>query len=124
MPAGQEDGRDWPSDSLKQFGLPKNCLVRKGKEYEAVYKKGNRVRGDGFTLIFLKNNLGYNRLGISIHRQIRGAVKRNRIKRIIRESFRLSRQLYPQNSDIVFTVRPGFSLKTPAAINEAVGLLI
>ncbi len=123
MLAGQKEEKGWPSDPLKKFGLPKSCLVRKGWEYEAVYNKGRRLRGDGFSLIFLKNNLGYNRLGISIHKRIKGAVKRNRIKRIFRESFRLSRQHYPLGSDVVVTVRPDFILKTPAEITEAVDLM-
>jgi len=124
MPAGLKDERGWPFDTLKQLGLPKRSLVRKGWEYQAIYKKGKRFKGNNFTLIVAENNLGYNRLGISIHSQIKGAVKRNRIKRIIRESFRLARESYPLESDIVVTVRPGFSLNSPEAMTEAVSRLL
>lgn len=123
MPVEQKGERDWLFDSLKKFGLPKSHFVRKGWEYEIIYKKGKRLRGNGYILIYLKNNLGYNRLGISIHKRIKGAVKRNRIKRIIRESFRLSRHSYPAESDMVIAVRPGFALKSPVEISEDVSLL-
>jgi ribonuclease P protein component len=94
--------------------------VRKGWEFEQVYRKGKRLHGHGFSLIYHGNELGWNRLGISINGKIKGAVKRNRIKRIIRDSFRLNRELYPHDSDIIFTVRPGFSLDTPSAVSQAV----
>lgn len=102
------------------FKLPKIHLLRKGWEFEQVYKQGKRLHGQGFTLIFHPNNLEYSRIGISVHRQIRGAVKRNRIKRIIRESFRLHRELYPAGADIVFAIRPGLGLDSTAEINQAV----
>ena len=97
--------------------------MRKGWEFEQVYKQGKRLHGAGFSLIYLLSDLGSNRLGISINGKIKGAVKRNRIKRIVRESFRLSRGLYPHDADIVFTVRPGFSLDSPSAVSQAVSLL-
>lgn len=85
-----------------------------------MYRQGTRRHGSGFTLILCPNELGYNRIGISVHRKLKGAVKRNRIKRIIRESFRLERAIYPLCADIVFAVRPDFSLKSPAEIASSV----
>ncbi len=85
-----------------------------------MYRKGTRVRGKGFALVIMQNSLSYNRLGVSIHRHVRGTVQRNRIKRIIKESFRLRREIFPQSCDIVFTVRPNFSLNGPASIMAAV----
>jgi len=108
---------------LKKHGLSKKCLLRKNNEFEQVYTQGKRVYGDGFTLIYHDNQLGYCRLGISIHRRIKGAVKRNRIKRIIRESFRLEREIYPLNADIVFAVKPNFSVKSSRDVTRAVSLL-
>jgi ribonuclease P protein component len=108
---------------LKRFALPKTCLVRKGWEFEQVYRQGKRFHGAGFSLIYHTNELGSNRLGISISRKIKGAVKRNRIKRIIRESFRLCRGWYPRDADIVFAVRPGFLLDSQSSVSQAVSLL-
>jgi ribonuclease P protein component len=98
--------------------------VRKGWEYQQVYGQGMRMHGKGFSLIHCRNTLGRNRLGISISGKIKGSVKRNRIKRIIRESFRLNRDVYPRDADIVFTVRPDFALNSPSAITMAVALLM
>ncbi|MGB3209918.1 MAG: ribonuclease P protein component [Desulforhopalus sp.] len=94
--------------------------MRKGWEFEKVYSTGKRLHGEGFTLICRPNSAGASRLGISVHRKIRGAVKRNRIKRIIRESFRLWQKHYPAGADIVFAVRPDFSCAHPVDICAAV----
>jgi ribonuclease P protein component len=100
--------------------LLKSSLLRKGWEFDQVYSSGKRLHGKGFTLICRANSSGASRLGISVHRKIRGAVKRNRIKRIIRESFRLRQKQYPAEADIVFAVRTGFGFNHPADISEAV----
>jgi len=120
MPAEQGGGRDFLPKPLGKLQLRKSSLLRKGWEFERVYSKGNRLHADGFTLICSANFSGHSRLGISVHRKIRGAVKRNRIKRIVRESFRLHPEQYPQSMDMVFAVRPGFSLSHPSDICRAV----
>ena len=78
------------------------------------------MHGRGFALVCLANESSTSRLGISVHRKIRGAVKRNRIKRIIRESFRLEREQYPAGADIVFAVRQDFFYSHPRDVSEAV----
>lgn len=123
MRGGHAAARDCLPDSLKKYGLSKQCLLRKSHEFERVYKQGKRVHGDGFTLIYQPNEIGYNRLGISVHRQLKGAVKRNRIKRIIRESFRLARDRYPGEADIVVAVKPTFAMGSPGDVTRAVSTL-
>lgn len=119
VPEEQRVARNFQLKLIDQR-LLKTSLLRKGWEFEKVYSKGKRWHGNGYTLICLDNGSAISRLGISVHRKIRGAVKRNRIKRIIRESFRLERKRYPQCVDIVFAVRPEFSCKHPGDICKAV----
>jgi ribonuclease P protein component len=97
---------------LNRFALPKSHLLRTTGEFQRVYQTGQRLRGNGFALIFLPNTLPYNRLGISVQKKTGNSVRRNRIKRLVREVFRLNRELFPQASDIVVTVRPGFAINS------------
>jgi ribonuclease P protein component len=54
----------------------------------------------------LPNDLGHPRLGISISRRVGTAPVRNRIKRLLREAFRLHRYDLPRGYDLVIVVRP------------------
>jgi len=118
---------------MNPLSLPKTYLLRKKSEYDNVYLRGKRVHGEKFSLILLPNNLEHNRLGISIHGQLKGAAKRNRIKRIIREFFRLNRRFLQEKSsrscelpsmDIVITVRKGFNMKKLADFAVAISSLL
>lgn len=99
---------------LDRFRLPKEHLLRSNGEFQRVYRSGRRLRGEGFALIVCANSLAHNRLGISVHRKSGSAVVRNRIKRLVRETFRLNRDMFPAASDIVVTIRPGFAIMSLA----------
>jgi ribonuclease P protein component len=81
--------------------------LRTAAEFERVYRAGRRA-GDGlFTVSALANAFGFARLGMSVSTKTVGnAVRRNRVRRIIRELFRERRALLPA-VDLVVTSRPG-----------------
>jgi ribonuclease P protein component len=105
------------------FGLPKSSLLRKTGEYNLVYRQGRRLRGPGFLLVCCGSGQPGSRLGISVPAKTGCAVRRNRIKRIVRETFRLHRDIFPSSSDIVFAVRPEFSLHGLNEVRAAVAAL-
>jgi len=83
-------------------------------EFERVYKSGSRCGDQLFGASALKNDLGHARLGLSIGAKAVGnAVRRNRLRRLVREQFRLCQAELPA-LDIVITARPG-ARQAPAA---------
>lgn len=89
--------------------FPKKAVLQKKREFDRVYRSGRRLYGEGFAVIFAPNDYDMNRLGISVPKKVGTAVRRNRIKRLIREVFRTNRDCFPSNADVVITVRPGFA---------------
>jgi ribonuclease P protein component len=72
-----------------------------------VYRRGRRVRSPSFTLFALANAVGRCRLGITVTRRIGGAVLRNRVKRRLREVFRLNRAALCPPLDLVINAHAG-----------------
>ena len=69
-------------------GRPK---LRKPAEFRSVYEEGKRFDGRLMTAFVRPNATGQHRLGITASKRVsRLAVDRNRMKRLLREMFRLS----------------------------------
>jgi ribonuclease P protein component len=74
-------------------------------EYEAVYRDGRRRSSQQFAVFYRANGLGRSRFGISVKKELGGAVVRNRIRRRIREILRLNDSEIPAGWDIVIHPR-------------------
>ena len=57
-------------------------------QFDAVFKRGTRVGGRLFLVVYAPNRVRQHRLGLAVGRRVGGAVARNRAKRLLRESFR------------------------------------
>jgi ribonuclease P protein component len=79
----------------------KKRLVRKS-DFDRAFREGVRARGAILVVVARPNGLEHTRLGLSIGKSIwKSAVKRNRVRRIFRESFRLSYADLPSGLDLV-----------------------
>lgn len=79
--------------------------IRKKKDFLFLYKKGNRYRGRYFILVYLSNNLSFSRMGVVVSKKIGNAVKRNKIKRWMRDLFRRNKDLLKFSIDIIIVAK-------------------
>lgn len=75
--------------------------VTKHSRYRAIYAQGVWKSSRHFTTISCLSDKETKRLGITVTKKVGNAVKRNRIKRLIREFFRLNKCLFPAGYDVV-----------------------
>ena len=95
-------------DSVKpdSAAFPKQYRLLRRLDFQRVYKQGQRRSASLCTVFYRPNGLAETRLGITVPRRLGTAVLRNRIKRRIREVFRLHRRELPGGWDIVLNPRP------------------
>jgi ribonuclease P protein component len=85
----------------------KNFRLGKAGEFTRVFQNGQRSTDKFFKVIAVQGNSKYPRLGMVVaKRHIPHAVNRNRVKRIIRESFR-THQDQLKGFDVVIMAREG-----------------
>lgn len=70
-----------------------------------VYQQGVRSHSKNFTIIAYRNPSGTRRLGITVGKKVGNAVKRNRIKRLLREFFRLNKTQFSPAQDFVIMAK-------------------
>lgn len=79
--------------------------LKKSKEFSVVYKTGKSVADRYFVLYYRKNKSGQNRIGYSVSKKVGNAVTRNRIKRLLKEAYRLNYINDRVGYDFVFIAR-------------------
>lgn len=94
------------TDLPPRLRLTKRQKLRRPREFRRVYDAGCKA-GDQHLLVFvLPNDLGVTRVGLSVSRKHGTAIARNRIKRLLREAFRLGQHDLPAGLDLVLIPRP------------------
>jgi len=81
--------------------FPKNYRLRKRYEFVSLKKNGEQIQNPFFLLNYALNSKNdASRLGITVTKKTGNAVVRNRIKRLVRETFRKNRHILTQNYDL------------------------
>jgi len=102
-PAGGSSGSDGPAGARR---FPRAARLTTGAEFARVFRRSARSADPYFTVLAHFHDRGEPRLGMAVSRRTaRSAVIRNRIKRLVRESFRHGCDRLPC-ADIVVISRP------------------
>ena len=79
--------------------------LKKNRDFQSVYRKGKPYGNKYLVMYLLANDLGRNRVGISVSKKVGNSVVRHRMTRLIREIFRLNKKNIRNGLDIITVVR-------------------
>ncbi len=79
--------------------------LKKNHEFRRLYRKGESSGNLYLVMYCRKNRLGLNRLGLTVSVKLGGAVQRNRVKRLMREAYRLHEDEFARGVDLVLVAR-------------------
>lgn len=86
----------------------KNTIsLNRNEQFLAVYRNGKRAYHKYFTLYYLPNKRDVNRLGFQVSKKLAKAVRRNRLRRLLRECYRCSEDKLSRGYDIILAARDG-----------------
>ncbi|MGE5472761.1 MAG: ribonuclease P protein component [Ignavibacteriales bacterium] len=75
--------------------------IKKNNDFKKVFTRGKWIRGKYVVIYFLRNNSDLNNLGIAVSKKTGSSVERNRIKRLIRECYRLNESTIDKGKNII-----------------------
>ena len=99
-------------------------VLKKNHAFTRVYRKGCYKSSPTVSLHVLKRRGRMTRLGVTCSRKVRGSVRRNRLKRLLREAYRIFDGQVKKGYDIVLVARASESMPTFQQICRDVELVL
>ena len=99
---------------MMPFKLSRSQRLLHRSQFDGIYARGRILHHPGLRIHLQPNTEGFHRLGLSVPRRVGNAVRRNRYKRLIRESFRTLPNDGSSGYDLVITIRKHAPLSTQA----------
>ena len=85
--------------------MKKTATIKENRTFQRIYKRGRSALTPFLVLYCRPNNLGHNRLGVTVSTKLGGAVVRNRARRRLREVFRLAQPDLRTGYDVILVAR-------------------
>ena len=90
---------------VKRDRLDKRRIIKSSRTFNELFQNVTKSTSKYFLLVYRKSDAL--KFGFTVSKKIRGAVKRNRAKRRLRELFRLNQDKFPNDKEIIFMAKPG-----------------
>lgn len=81
--------------------------LKKNSEFQIVFKNGKSRANKYFVMYVRKNGTSINRIGVSVSKKVGNSVIRHKVKRLVKESYRLHEDMFNSGLDIVVIARKG-----------------
>jgi ribonuclease P protein component len=86
---------------------PGRARLSRSADFDRVFRHGRSHAGRALVLyVFPRQSEESPRLGLSVSRKVGGAVERNRVKRLLRDAFKIEGARLPAGTDAVVVARP------------------
>ncbi|MEK7851421.1 MAG: ribonuclease P protein component [Deltaproteobacteria bacterium] len=105
----------------KKFSFTKKERLLKRTEFLAVTGGGKKSHTANFIVFIRPNTLAFSRIGITVSKKVGISVERNRIKRLVREFFRLNKAGIETGTDIVVIAKKGAAGKDFKEVSRELG---
>lgn len=109
---------------MGSFSFPKTRRILKRKDFVNLNRSGKKVHTEHFAITVGRSGPGTNRLGITASKRAGNAVQRNRIKRLVREFYRLNISRLPQGVDLVVAAKRGAADLDLRKVREELGAIL
>ncbi|GMV81837.1 MAG: hypothetical protein AMXMBFR7_30210 [Planctomycetota bacterium] len=103
---------DAKADPPRPHGLSRFDRLRATRDFQRAYDAGRAWHGKHVVIFICANELPQIRMGVSVGKKHGGAVRRNRLKRVLRAAFRACRDELPAGYDFVLVPRRGEQILT------------
>ncbi|MFN3168298.1 MAG: ribonuclease P protein component [Phycisphaeraceae bacterium] len=93
-------------EPVERFKYTRAHRLSGDKQFKAVFDNKLRKNAGPLAVLALPNDMDHHRFGMTVPRRVGNAVTRHRIKRRLREAFRLNQRAWPGRYDLVVIVYP------------------
>ena len=103
---------------MRPFRFTKEERIKHPQDFRRLMKLGKKLQSKHFLLFLRDNEVGYHRIGMVLKKEIGPATYRNRMKRYLREFFRLHKHHIRGSLDMVILTKKGPMLGRYAEVEE------
>lgn len=83
--------------------LSKEVIIKGRNAFKRLFEHGMYKQGRDVSIIYMSSDSF--KIGFAVSKKIRGSVRRNRLKRLMREVYRTHKALFPDNMDVILLAK-------------------
>lgn len=104
--------------------MRKLYIVKNQRDFDRIIKEGKYRKNNSYVIYYEKNDLPFDRFGISVGKKIGNAVNRNKHKRKLRAIIDNYKKLYVNNQDYIIILRGSAKDKDFQTLNHDFTILM